>query len=125
MSAVVQRVLHVVQECEIQSIDTISFNEVDRICLVLSRCATELGELLNSVLVARSIFLDEDTVSSLRELHICVNHLVVEWETRLLRASTGPAPPARALPLGRPRVLINLPLVRYGNTSLRPLQTNL
>lgn len=109
MHAAVWRVLNVIRDCEIHNVDTIAFSDLDRICLALSRCAAELGELLNAVLVSRTIALDEGNVSSLRELHLCVNHLVVEWETRLLQTSTSSAPPSR--PLGRPRILINFPLV--------------
>ena len=109
MEAVVRRVLHVIQDC-VRHANITDLNDVDRICLNLARCSAELGDLLNCVLVTRCILLDEDNISALRELHVCVNHLAVEWETRLLRVSNSETPSASAS--GRPRVAINIPLVK-------------
>ena len=86
-----RRVLCVIQDCE-RNVGTTLVDEVDRISLALNHSSDELGELLNAVLVSGCILLDKDNRSSLRELHVCVNRLAVEWETRL-NVCTGEATP--------------------------------
>lgn len=97
----VHRTLKVVQDSEL--IDASVINEVDRISFALSRSSMEIEEILNAVLINHSISLSDECVSLLRELHICLTHMVLEWESRHLQISD------RAF--GRPRISINIPLV--------------
>ena len=98
---VVYRTLDAIRESE--HVDITVPNEVDQICFALSRSSSEIGEILNAVLITQAIALSDECVSILRELHICLSRMVLEWESRHLRASV------RAL--GRPRLTINIPLV--------------
>ena len=97
---VVRRTLEVIQESEL--VDTTVTDEVDRITFALSRSSVEIGEILNA---AHSIALSDEFVSLIRDLHICLTHMVLEWESRHLRIS--------GRMLGRPRISINIPMVKY------------
>ena len=44
----------------------------------LSQCSVDIGDLLNDSVVNGG---DEEPSIELRQLHICVNELLVEWET--------------------------------------------
>ena len=100
---VVHRTLEVIQDSEL--IDTTVINEVDRISLALSRSSAEIAEILNAVLITHSIALSDECVSLMRDLHICLTHMGLEWDSRHLRISD------RAL--GRPRISINIELVKF------------
>lgn len=109
MEAVVRRILTVVEDSERHS-NTTDLNEVDRISLALECSTAELGELLNAAIVSDEIILQENTITILRDLHVCINQLIVEWESKLQIVSTGGMhrPPTN---LGRPRKFLNIPMV--------------
>ena len=109
MEAVVRRVLTVVED-SLRHSNTTDLNEVDRISLALERSTAELGELLNAAIVSDEITLHEDAITVLRDLHICLNQMTVEWESKLQIMSTGDMyrPPTNP---GRPRKLLNIPMV--------------
>ena len=65
----------------------------------------EIGEILNEVLITQSIALSDECVLLLRELHMCLTHMFLEWESRHLRISDRV--------LSRPRIAINIPLVKF------------
>ena len=83
---VVRRTLEIIQDSEL--IDTTVVDEVDRVCLALSRSSTVIGEILNAALIMQSISLSDECVSLMRDLHICLTHLVREWESRYLQSSS-------------------------------------
>ena len=85
------------------------FVEIDRVSFALNRSCASLGEIRNIVFQGASGFHPE-IVSSLRELHICLSRLSVEWET-LLQNCHNRLPQCRGV-LGRPRVSLNIPLVK-------------
>ena len=97
---VVRRTLEAIRDSELTDI-----NEVDRIRFALSRSSVEIGVILNEVLITQSIALSDECVSLLRELHMCLTHMFLEWESRHLRISNRV--------LGRPRIAINIPLVKF------------
>ena len=108
-SATVREVLVVIED-SVQYLDTVDSNEVDRISLAFLRSASSLGQILNTILMCgESGRFTDATVDSLRELHMCVTHLAVKWETRLFQISHGGFPPRCSL--GRPRIPINVPMV--------------
>ena len=75
--------------------------EIDRIAITLCRSAAELGEFLSAVFV-------NDDDSSISALHLCMNHVVIEWEAR----SAG----TQMTLSGRPRKMINIPMVTKTDT---------
>lgn len=97
-SEVVRRALTAVQQSILYS-ETDSLMEIDRIVIALCRSAAELGEFLSAVFVND----DDSSISALRELHLCMNHVVIEWEAR----SAG----TQMTSSGRPRKMINIPMV--------------
>ena len=68
--------LEVVQDSEL--IDASVINEVYHISFGLSHSSMEIGEILNAVLIKHSISLSDEFVSLVRELHICLTHMVLE-----------------------------------------------
>ena len=106
LQPVVRRTLRSLQESE-EHAGAVFLNDVDRVCLSLSRSSAELGELLNAVFVTRTLVLDEECVSSLRELHICINRLLVEWESTLLSVSCGEALSTRIVSIQGSHLPIN------------------
>lgn len=83
--------------------------------LSLRSSSYDVGSLLDAILVTREIELDDTNVlSSLRELHIVLNQLCMEYERKLLVLSMDPTRSAAAPAeerQGRPRKIINLALV--------------
>ena len=101
---IVRDVSRVVEEV-LQNRNTSDMSIVDRITLSLSQCSAALGELLNEVLLSSNgSSLSQADVNSLRDLHICVSQLFVQWESRLQQHSPQPR-------VGRPRVSLNVPMV--------------
>lgn len=104
------RGVSVVIEDSVQHLSTVDIHEIDRISLALLRCSSSLGQILNAALICgESSRSADDTVSSLRELHMCVTQLSIEWETRLFQMSHGSS--SSRCSLGRPRIPINVPMV--------------
>ena len=83
--------------------------DYDGVSIALHCSSLSLGRILNDVLMCGH-YLGSNIVSSLRELHICMTHLSVEWETRLVQLSHGSSPP-KSSSLGHPTVFINIPVV--------------
>lgn len=108
--ATVRDVLDVVQDST-QHLNTVDFEEVDRISLAFNRSSFSLGQILNAVLVCgeSNVCFHGGIISSLRELHMCVTQLFIEWETRLLHLRLGSSPSRSSL--GRPNISINIPMV--------------
>ena len=97
----VQRTLQVIRDSD--HIQTSVSDEVDRISIVLSRSSAEIGEILNAALITHSVALSDECVTNLGDLHICLTHMVIEWESRHLQISDRR--------FGRPRISINISLI--------------
>ena len=106
MESMVDRVRDVLSECVLHS-TTSDVGVLDRIVVSLSQCSVDIGDLLNDSVVNGG---DEEPSIELRQLHICVNELLVEWETKLFRHENRMGV-ASNVSLGRPRNIINVPLV--------------
>ena len=94
----VHRTLEVVQDSKL-----IDASVINGISFALRHSSMEIGGILNAVLINHSISLSDECVSILQELHICLTHMVLEWESCHLQISNGA--------FGRPRISINIPLV--------------
>ena len=81
-----QSVRSTVREVLIVIEDSIKYLNTVKISLTLLRSASSVGQILNAVLICHSVessCFTNNTVSSFRELHMCVTQLSVEclWET--------------------------------------------
>ena len=89
--------------------------------------SSRVGSFLDEILITRQRQMDADVVSDLRQLHICLNQLCLQYETRLFIHISGSIDLGRSLssvtdqlqatqqglPRGRPRKIINLAMVWY------------
>lgn len=113
LDLLLDRVASVVAECVGRS-GTEDLPFLDMIILSLRSTSCDVGRLLDAIIVTREIQLEDPNVlSSLRELHVCLNQLCMDYERKLLVLS---ADPSRNTPsderLGRPRKIINIAFVR-------------
>ena len=65
--------------------------------------------MLNTILPVGDSGFQQDVISSLRELHMRVIHLSIDWETQLQCFHNG-LPQHRA-PFGRPNISLNVPML--------------
>lgn len=112
----VRDVLEVIQDST-RHLNTVDFEEVDRISLAFNRSSFSLGQILNAALVCgeSNACFQGGIITSLRELHMCVTQLFIEWETRLLHLRLGSSPSRSSL--GRPNISINIPMVCWVVTN--------
>lgn len=108
VESVVMDVLEVVEDVS-QNTGSNDFVEVDRITFALSRSSNRLGSVITVVLTEGTFH--PDIVSWLRELHLCLTQLWVEWETRLQRFHN--QLPCERPSLGRPAMTLNIPMVSF------------
>ena len=104
----VRDMLDVIEDSMRQS-NTMDYHEVDGVSFALHHSSSSLGQILNDVLIYGDHLLEVNIISSVRELHMCVTHLSVEWETRLFQLSHGSSLPRSSL--GHPTLSINIPMV--------------
>ena len=79
----------------------------------LMSSSSEVGGLLDEILVIRQRLVEEDVLTNLRHLHICLNQLCLEYETKVFtRISTYPGKSSpvsiatHECPRGRPKKII-------------------
>lgn len=103
--SIVRNVWRVVTDVLANS-DSTDFIVIDGITLELSQCSMALGEVLNGIVLSgHGTTFSQNDVTSLRELHVCVSQLFVDWETRLNQYML------LTQQFGRPRIPINIPMV--------------
>ena len=103
MDEVVCQVSSVISEC-LQTSNTEDVPQLDFLSLNLRCCLTELGQLLEELLISRQRHIDQAQLSTLLELIQCVANY---YESRLLRFSQRGFDVA----MGRPKKFINITLV--------------
>ena len=92
MADVVDAVLSVLSACmEHSGNDDVSY--VDMTPLSLISASSQVGILLDEILVTRTRQVVEEVLSSLRQLHLCLNQLCLEYETKLFVMISGRSPP--------------------------------
>ena len=114
LDIILDRVSSVVAEC-IGHSGTEDLPFFGMIILSLRSTSYDVGRLLDAILVTREIQLDDlNVLSCLRELHICLNQLCMDYERKLLVLSTDPSrnSPTPEERRGRPRKVINIAFVR-------------
>lgn len=86
--------------------EEVSTQELDRASLALNHASIMLSELLNTLLLGEE-GPSAEFIPQLKELHSCLTDQVLEWETRIQRASF-----EERSPMGRSKKPINIPMVR-------------
>ena len=105
MSSVVDTVSSVISVCT-QHSGSEHLSDLDMILTSLMASSSQVGTLLDEILVTRQREVEDDALTNLRQLHRCLNQLCLEYETKLLtRMAIYPEP------RGRPKKIINLALV--------------
>lgn len=103
---IVRLVLTEINEVVYQ-LGVVSDQDLDRASIALGGVSLTLSELLNSLLLGEEIEgLDAEVVTQLKQLHLCLTDQILEWETRLQRASFDDRS------VGRSKKPINIPMVR-------------
>lgn len=106
-STVIDFVSFTISRC-IQCIGSEDLSDLDMILLSLSSSSAQIGGILDEVLVTRERHIEDDALTDLRQLHLCLNQLYMEYETKLFyryRRTTTQSP------RGRPKKIINLSMV--------------
>ena len=104
MEELVGRVASVLSECTQYSNDS---TNLDRLCFLLRGVSSEIGSLLDEILVTRQRNVESGELIKLQELNTCVGELCVQYETNLFRSFTQLSDSV----IGRPRKAINIPMV--------------
>ena len=92
ISDVVDAVLSVLSACMQHSRnDDVSY--VDMTLMSLISDSSQVGILLDEILVTLTRQVDEEVLSNLRQLHVCLNQLCLEYETKLFVMMSGRSPP--------------------------------
>ena len=85
MEELVGRVSSVLSECAQYSNDS---TNLDRLCFLLRGVSSEIGSLLDEILVTRQRNVESGELIKLQELNTCVGELCVQYETNLFRSFT-------------------------------------
>ena len=111
MDIAIERIASVLSDCRSIQFSRMheTLSELDRFLWSLRICSCELGDLLDDILVVGQLQVDENDVNNLRQLHICLNQLYVEYETKLLFLLNRSS--ASASLIGQPKKIINLSMV--------------
>ena len=90
-------------------------SDLDMIQASFMSTSSQVGMLLDEILVTRQRRVEEEVLTVLRHLHICLNQQCVEYETKLFIAmSTSPVRNTTTISghsRGRPKKIINVVLV--------------
>ena len=101
MEELVGSVASVLSECAQYS------TNLDRLCFLLRGVSSEIGSLLDEILVTRQRNVESGELIKLQELNTCVGELCVQYETNLFRSFTQ----LSGSVIGRPRKAINIPML--------------
>lgn len=112
---VVDAVLSAVSQCSSHS-GSSDIQQLDMDLVSLIFASSQVGTLLDEILVTRQRDVDPRVLADLRHLHMCLNQLCLEYETKLFDSMSGVSNPGRSLALdeparGRPKKVINLAFV--------------
>ena len=114
MNIVVESVYSAISLCTEHSASG-DISDLDMILASYMSTSSQVGMLLDEILVTRQRRVEEEVLTVLRHLHICLNQLCVEYEKKLFIAmSTSPGRNTTTISgysRGRPKKIINLGLV--------------
>ena len=93
--------------------------QLDMDLLSLISASTQVGSLLDEILVTRQRDVEGRVLADLRQLHMCLNQLCLEYQTKLFNSMSGvndPATSCTSVALdgparGRPKKVINVAFV--------------
>ncbi len=110
MDEVVCQVSSVISEC-LDTLNTEDVPNLDFLSYNLRCCLTDLGQLLEEMLISRQRHIDQAQLSMFLDLTQCVSELSNYYDSRLLRFSQR----GFDIVMGRPKKLINITLVSLNN----------
>ena len=117
MRSIVDSVSSVVSQCLSHSGST-DMAQLDMDLISLMSASSQVGDLLDEILVTRQIEVDGSVLADLRRLHLCLNQLCLEYQTKLFNSMSGVTDSSRSLASiavgeqrGRPKKIINLAFV--------------
>lgn len=111
MDEVVGRVASALAECT-QYANEGSEDPVilDRLCFSMRSVSSDIGNLLDEILVTRQRSVESNELAKLQELNTCVGELCVQYETHLFRSFTQGSLRTGSV-IGRPKKPINISMV--------------
>ena len=119
VDAVVDSVSSVISQCRsMEHSGSGDLSDLDMILVSIMSSSSQVGVLLDEILVTRQRHVVEEVVIVLRQLHMCLNQLCLEYETKLfIVMSMSPGRSAVSTTAtsectrGRPKKIINISLV--------------
>ena len=122
MESVMDAVSSTVSQCSSHS-GSADLAQLDFNIVSLISASSQVGGLLDDILVTGQIDVNGSVLADLRQLHMCLNQLCLEYQTKLFNIMSGITDPILSSadlsePRGRPKKIINLALVCYYSNTL-------